>query len=199
MWLFWCALGATTSRIKIHTHPSVSLFREFFYCSTKSTKCKWQLNTAENWQRDYDSVHFVARYSFLHCQGWPRQSMDETTMQYPLAANFTSRAGPCTGIVEPFKHLLCVTTHPQFLVLELWAPIGASPGQYGTRESLKVYFLVKWQLILDRLMLLLHDHKHASSFRMPENMASSNSIFSVMLYLHPHVILIQDLLSMKNS
>ena len=31
-----------------------------------------------------------------------------------LAANFASGMGPCTGI---FKHLLRVTTHPQFLVL----------------------------------------------------------------------------------
>ena len=36
------------------------------------------------------------------------------------------------GIVEPFKHLLRVTAHPQFLALELQAPMGACSGQYGT-------------------------------------------------------------------
>ena len=35
-----------------------------------------------------------------------------------------------TGIVRLFKHLLCVFTHPQFLVLELQAPMGACPGHY---------------------------------------------------------------------
>ena len=36
------------------------------------------------------------------------------------------------GIVEPFKHLLRVTGHPQFLALELRAAMGACSGQYGT-------------------------------------------------------------------
>ena len=34
-----------------------------------------------------------------------------------LAANFASRVSACTGTVEPFKHLLPATAHPQFLVL----------------------------------------------------------------------------------
>ena len=46
--------------------------------------------------------------------GWPQQSTDEVTMQVdmvPPPANFTSRVGPCRGMVEPFKHLLCATTY----------------------------------------------------------------------------------------
>ena len=39
--------------------------------------------------------------------------------------------GTSTEIVGAFKHLLCVTTHPQFLVLELRVPMGTCLGQYG--------------------------------------------------------------------
>ena len=42
------------------------------------------------------------------------------------------RCGPCSGIVEPFKHFLRVTAHPQILALELRAPMGACSGQYGS-------------------------------------------------------------------
>ena len=186
MWLFWCALGATTSHIKDSHTPVRELVQSILPLQHKIHEMQV---TTEHCRKLATRLWFSPLCSTIQLSpllGWPRQSMDETTMWYPLAANFTSRAGPCTGIVEPFKHFLCVTTHPQFLVLELSAPIGTRPGQYGTRESSKVYFLVKWQFILDRLMLLLNDHKHASSFRMPENMANSNSIFWVMLYLHPH-------------
>ena len=54
-----------------------------------------------------------------------------------MEANFASGVGPCVGIVEPFKHLLCVTAHPQILVFELQAPMGACPGQYGTLKFYK--------------------------------------------------------------
>ena len=86
------------------------------------------------WQWGYESVHFVARYSFLHC----RAGLDEAWMKwqcksiwYALAANFTSGVGPCAGIVESFKNLLCVTALPQYLVFELQAVIGACLGQYS--------------------------------------------------------------------
>ena len=41
-----------------------------------------------------------------------------------MAANFASGVGPCAGIVEPFKQVLRVTTHPQILALEQahWSP-----------------------------------------------------------------------------
>ena len=64
--------------------------------------------------------------------GWPRQITDKPTMQVdlvPMAANFASEMGPCVLIVEPFKHVLLVTAHPQFLALELRAPMGACLGQ----------------------------------------------------------------------
>ena len=62
--------------------------------------------------------------------GWPRQSMDEATMQVdlvPLTANFASGVDPCAGI----KLFLRLTAHPQILALELQAPMGACPGQYS--------------------------------------------------------------------
>ena len=71
----------------------------------------------------------------------------------PMAANFTSGVGPCAGIVEPFNHLLCVTTHPQILTLELQAPMhGCFPGtvwyMYVARTyTLQYSLLVKWQLV----------------------------------------------------
>ena len=113
---------------KVCTHPSVALFAAFFPCNMKFIYCKQRLNSAETWQWGYESVSFVARHSFLHCQA----GTDEVTMRYTLAANFASGMGPCTGIVEPFKHLLRVTAHPHFLAVELWVPMGACLGQYGT-------------------------------------------------------------------
>ena len=53
---------------KVRTHPSMALFTAFFPCSTKFVYCKQQLNAAETWQWGYESVSFVAWYSFLHCQ-----------------------------------------------------------------------------------------------------------------------------------
>ena len=44
----------------------------------------------------------------------------------PMAANFASGVGLCTGMVEPFKHLLRVTAYPQILALELRVPMGAA-------------------------------------------------------------------------
>ena len=53
---------------KVRTHLSVALFAAFFPCSTKFAYCKQRLNAAETWQQGYESVSFVARYSFLHYQ-----------------------------------------------------------------------------------------------------------------------------------
>ena len=87
-------------------------------------------NAAEAWQQGYESVHFLARYSIFY-----RADLDEAwtkgrcrSIWYTLAANFTFWVGACT---ELFKHLLCVTTHPQFLVLELRVSMGACLGQYS--------------------------------------------------------------------
>ena len=83
-------------------------------------------NAAEAWQRGYESVRFLARYSLYHCWvAWLQLSMGGVTMQVdldPLVANFTSRVGTCVEIVGPFEYLLHVTAHPHFLVLELQAP-----------------------------------------------------------------------------
>ena len=75
----------------------------------------------------------MIQLSPLSC--WPGQARGKATMQvdrYLLAANFTSGVGPCAEMVEPFKHLLHTIAHPQFLALELRAPMGACLGQYGT-------------------------------------------------------------------
>ena len=93
-------------RHQVHTHLSVALFAAFFPCSTKFAYCKWWLDAVETWQQGYESVHFAARYSFLHC--WP--GLDEAQTKWQC---------PCGGyIVEPFKHLLHATADPQFLALE---------------------------------------------------------------------------------
>ena len=58
-----------------------------------------------------------------------------------MAAIFASEVGPCVGIVEPFKHVLCVTAHPKIFAFELRAPMGAYPGQYGISISYIPYRL----------------------------------------------------------
>ena len=94
-------------RHQVHTHLSVALFAAFFSCSTKFAYCKWWLDAVETWQQGYESVHFAARYSFLHC----RPGLDEAQTKWQC---------PCGGyIVEPFKYLLHATANPQFLALEL--------------------------------------------------------------------------------
>ena len=70
--------------------------------------------------------------------GWPQRSTGEVTMQVDSvhqAANF-AWVSACAVIVESFKHLLRVTAYPQFLVLELWAPMGTCSGHYGNYQEL---------------------------------------------------------------
>ena len=56
---------------KVRTHPSVASFAAFFPCSTKFAYCRRRLNAAETWQRGYESIHFLARYSsWLHYAHW---------------------------------------------------------------------------------------------------------------------------------
>ena len=55
---------------------------------------------------------------------WPDYHMASTNCgrtddASPMAANFASGVGPCVGIIEPFKHILRVTAHPQILALGL--------------------------------------------------------------------------------
>ena len=89
----------------------------------------------ETWQRGYESVCFVARYSFLYC----RAGLDEAwtkcrckSIWYPLAANFTSGLlALARGKLDHFR----VTAHPQFLVLKVQVPMGTCPGQYSNCGS----------------------------------------------------------------
>ena len=99
----YCALDATTSGIK-GSHTPV----RGFICSVLSLQhesCVLQAMTER-------CGNFATR---LQVGQHEAQSMKlEVTMQYTLAVNFASGVGPCTGIFEPFKHLLRVTAHPQF-------------------------------------------------------------------------------------
>ena len=104
---------------------------QFKICVVQAT------NASESWQRGYESVRFLARYSFLQ----RRAGLDEArtkrrfrSIRYTLAGNFASGVGVCTEIVGLFKHLFRVTAHPQFRVLELRAPMSACFGHYGTRR-----------------------------------------------------------------
>ena len=80
------------------------------------------------------SVHFVhdTAFSTVRLASTNHGRTDDAS---PMAANFTSRVGPCVGIVEPSKHVLHVTTHPQILALDLQAPTGVFPRQYGSVED----------------------------------------------------------------
>ena len=131
---FWCALGVTTSGVKVSHIPVHSLVR-----CVLSLRHEIQVlqatNAAEALQRGYESVRFLAWYSVFHC----RAGFDEVrakrrcrSIWYILPANLASWVDACAKIVGPFKHLLRVTAHPQFLVLELRVPMGACPRQYGT-------------------------------------------------------------------
>ena len=141
-----CAVNPKVSPLRSHSSdrsdalwaPNIRRHRFAYMGSVlplrhKFAYCKRRLNAAETWQRgSYRSVRFLARYSFLHC----RAGLDKARCKwiwYP-AANFASGSGPRAGIIEPFKHSLRVTAHPQFLALELRAPVGACPGQYGLRK-----------------------------------------------------------------
>ena len=73
---------------------------------------------------------FFSAIQLSPLSGWPERNTDKVMMRYTLAANLASGVGPCTGIVEPSKHLLSVTAHPHFLALELRASMGACSGQY---------------------------------------------------------------------
>ena len=137
---------------KVRTYPSVFSFAAFLPCSTRFAYSKRWPNAAETWQRGYESVRFVARYSFLYC----RAGLDKTwtkwqckSIWYLLAANFAFGVGFSTGKVEPFKLFLCVTSHPKFLTLELRAPMGACPGPYR-RLTQHLYSLARcgWLTIL---------------------------------------------------
>ena len=69
---------------------------------------------------------------------WPQRITDEPTMQvHSVPWQLTSHPGwalPCIWVVKPFKRVLCVTTHPQILTLELQAPMGTCSRQYGIKK-----------------------------------------------------------------
>ena len=118
---------------KFRTHPSVASFA----CSSLHLQYEIYVLQATNTRslavRLWVSLHSsTMKHSPLSGCLW--QSTGKATsgsIWYPLAANFASEVGACIGVVESFKHLLCATAHPQFL-LELQAPMGACQGQCAT-------------------------------------------------------------------
>ena len=118
-------------------------------------------NAAETWQRGYELVYFLAWYSIFHRQAgldeaWAKRRC--RLIRYPLAANFTSWVGVCAEIVGPFKHLLRVTAHPQFLTLELRAPMGACPGRYGTCNPCFIHCTQEMSVYLLQVMMCRISH-----------------------------------------
>ena len=106
--------GIKVSHIPGHNLVCSILVLQYEICLLQVT------NASEGWQQGYESVRFLVRYSFLH----RRAGLNEARVKrrcrsiwYTLAANFASGMGAGAGIVEPFKHLLCVTAHPQFWCL----------------------------------------------------------------------------------
>ena len=89
------------------------------YLHTASDECCRALAT-RLWVAPFSSTTQLLKSNW---PGWAKkQSMDEVTMWYVALAR--SGESACTGVVELFKHLLCATTHPQFLMLELQVPTG---------------------------------------------------------------------------
>ena len=81
----------------------------FLLLSVRLSKRAWYILVN---QKVHDTVFFtVGLASTKHGQS-------NNAGAHSLAANFTSEVGTCTGIVEPFKHLLRATAHPRFLVFE---------------------------------------------------------------------------------
>ena len=67
-----CALGATTSGIKVLHTPLHGLVRSVLSLQHEICILQAMTDAAETWQRGYEWVNFVARYSFL--PGWPWRS-----------------------------------------------------------------------------------------------------------------------------
>ena len=112
---------------KVHTHPSVASFATFFPILQATTEHCGNLATR---LRVSPLCHDTA-FSTVGLALTNHGCTNDASPFSPLAANLASRVGPCMGIVEPFKRVLCVTAHPQVLALELQAPMGTCLGQYG--------------------------------------------------------------------
>ena len=111
-----CALGATTSGIKVSHTPLhglvrsvLSLQHEICILQAMTKRCR-NLATRLRVGQLCSTIQLSPRLAL---------TKQEVTMRYTLAVYFASRVGPCTGIFEPFKDLFCVTVHPQLLALEL--------------------------------------------------------------------------------
>ena len=120
----------------VHSHV-----RTILVCCTKFSYCK--RGTLRK------SVHILAQYNFLY--RWAginkaRVKWQCRSVWYPLAANFSSGVGTCTGIVlSQFIHLLCASVLPQFSALELRVPMGTCPGQYSKWCIFTLQIFICWR------------------------------------------------------
>ena len=125
--------GSKASHTSIHSLIHVPCLQHEIRAYCKRRTLLKLGNEATGWSAFYSSAIQLSPLS-----GWPRQARVKQrcrSIRDWLAANFVSGMGPCTGIVQPFKHLLRATAHPQFLMLELRVPMGTCPGQYGNLNS----------------------------------------------------------------
>ena len=99
-------------------------------CSQHSSLPARNLHTvSDNWMLRKLSNEAISQSALLHDTAFSTVGLasmkhgwtDDASWFCPMAANFASWVGPCVGIVEPFKHLPCVTAHPQIFL-----------GQYST-------------------------------------------------------------------
>ena len=112
---------------KVRTHPFMASFVAFFPCSTKFAYCKWWLNAAETWQRGYELVGFVARYSFLHCRAGLNEARSDDVV-HP-GSLLRIRGGPLHGDSWTIQAPSPCNRPPSILALELRAPRGTCSGQ----------------------------------------------------------------------
>lgn len=149
-----------TSGIKISHIPIHGLVRSVLSLWHKIHVLQ-VMKAAEAWQRGYESVHFLARYSIFHRRAGLNEAQTKRRCRpiwYPLAANFASWVGACAEIVGPLKHLLRVTAHPQFLAFELQTPMGACPGQHGTHNPCFIHCAQEMSVYLLQVMMCRISH-----------------------------------------
>ena len=158
---------------KVHTHPSLALFTAFFPCSTKFAYCKWWLDAAETWQRGYELVSFVARYSFLHC----RAGLDEARSDDAVhpGSLLRIRSGPLHGdswtIQVPF---LC--NHPPS-ICGTWA-VSAHGCLLGTISTSQKFGIAGLHCIFE-------NHQwHFSGWLMENRMIKRREIFMKVWVIH---------------
>ena len=92
----------------------------------------------------------------------------------------TFGVGTCTGIVEPFQYPFPATTHPQFLILQLWAPMGTCLGHFGMHCKHAVYYA----LAITVMLPMQHQYTTQLTYTAKKYIAFPELICYVYLMLH---------------